>query len=45
MSNEIEDTYVWLFEKFLIAMKGKILVSIVTDGDNAMKNALGRFFL
>ncbi|XP_045807515.1 protein FAR1-RELATED SEQUENCE 5-like [Trifolium pratense] len=42
VSNEVEGTYVWLLEQFLLAMKGKAPVSVITDGDVAMRNAIRR---
>jgi len=44
VTNETEDTYVWLLDQFLTAMKGKAPVSIITDGDLAMKNAIKKVF-
>lgn len=44
VTNETEQTYVWLLEQFLYAMKGKAPCSIITDGDVAMKNAIGKVF-
>ncbi|KAJ1400492.1 MULE transposase domain [Sesbania bispinosa] len=38
--NEIGETYVWLLKEFLCAMNGKIPISIITDGDLAMRNAI-----
>ncbi|XP_057452456.1 protein FAR1-RELATED SEQUENCE 5-like [Lotus japonicus] len=36
VSNEKEDTYVWLLQQLLTAMKGKIPIYVITDGDPAM---------
>ncbi|XP_057426373.1 protein FAR1-RELATED SEQUENCE 5-like [Lotus japonicus] len=40
ISNEQEDTYVWLLQNLLDAMHGKFPMSVITDGDLAMKNAI-----
>ncbi|KAG5119642.1 hypothetical protein JHK82_034062 [Glycine max] len=45
VTNETEETYVWLFEKFLQAMNGKAPFSVIADGDVAMKNSIKRVFL
>ncbi|KAG4936598.1 hypothetical protein JHK85_051517 [Glycine max] len=42
VTDETEETYVWLLEQFLEAMKGKAPSSIITDGDLAMRNAITR---
>ncbi|KAF1885732.1 hypothetical protein Lal_00002631 [Lupinus albus] len=44
VSNETEETYVWLLEKFLEAMNGKHPKCVITDGDLSMKNAIRRVF-
>ncbi|CAJ2631983.1 unnamed protein product [Trifolium pratense] len=44
VANEIEETYVWLLECLLEAMKGKMPKSVITDGDLAMKNAIRKVF-
>ncbi|KAF1881818.1 hypothetical protein Lal_00042527, partial [Lupinus albus] len=44
VSNETEETYIWLLEKFLEAMIGKQPKCVITDGDLSMKNAIKRFF-
>ncbi|XP_039684281.1 protein FAR1-RELATED SEQUENCE 5 [Medicago truncatula] len=44
VGEETEDSYVWLLENFLEAMDGKCLVSVITDGDLSMRNAIGRVF-
>jgi hypothetical protein len=44
VTRETEETYVWLLEQLLIAMKGKHPLSVITDGDTAMKNAIKRIF-
>ncbi|KAL3016462.1 hypothetical protein AAZX31_06G214500 [Glycine max] len=40
-----EETYVWLLEQLLVAMKGKAPCSIITDGDLAMRNVITRVML
>ncbi|KAF1883269.1 hypothetical protein Lal_00030375 [Lupinus albus] len=42
VSNETEETYVWLLGNFLEAMNGKHPKCVITDGDFAMKNAIKR---
>lgn len=42
--NEVEGTYVWLLEHFLVAMKGKTLIYVITDNDVAMRNAIKKVF-
>ncbi|RZC08639.1 Protein FAR1-RELATED SEQUENCE 5 [Glycine soja] len=42
VTNETEETYVWLLEQLLVAMKGKAPCSIITDGGLAMRNAITR---
>ena len=44
VSNESEETYVWLLEKFVEVMKGKSSKSVIIDGNSAMKRAIGRAF-
>jgi hypothetical protein len=44
VTRETEETYVWLLEQLLTAMKGKHPLSVITDGDTAMKNAIKRTF-
>jgi len=44
VTRETEDTYVWLLEQFFIAMNGKPPLSVITDGDLAMKNAIKKVF-
>ncbi|KAF1895087.1 hypothetical protein Lal_00022584 [Lupinus albus] len=44
VSNETEETYIWLLEKFLEAMIGKQPECVITDGDLSMKNAIKRVF-
>lgn len=40
IANETEETYVWLLEQFIEAMKGKMPTSVITDGDKAMRKAI-----
>jgi len=44
VSDETEETYVWLLQHFLEAMDGKALVSVITDGDLSMRNAIRTVF-
>jgi hypothetical protein len=44
VSDETEETYVWLLEQVLAAMGGKSPTSVITDGDLAMRNAIRRVF-
>jgi hypothetical protein len=44
VTRETEETYVWLLEQLLTAMKGKHPLSVITDGDTTMKNAIKRTF-
>ncbi|KAF1862439.1 hypothetical protein Lal_00026973 [Lupinus albus] len=44
VSNETDETYVWLLEKFFEAMNGKHPKFVITDGDLSMKNAIRRVF-
>ncbi|KAF1862471.1 hypothetical protein Lal_00027005 [Lupinus albus] len=44
VSNETEETYMWLLEKFLEAMNRKQPKCVITDGDLSMKNAIKRVF-
>jgi hypothetical protein len=44
VGDETEDTYVWLLQQFLEAMGGKAPVSVITDGDLSMRNAIRRVF-
>ncbi|KAL4316509.1 hypothetical protein AHAS_Ahas15G0292200 [Arachis hypogaea] len=45
VANEKEETYVWLLQYLQTAMKGKALVSIITDGDRQMKSGIEQVFL
>lgn len=42
--DETEHTYVWLLEQLLEAMGGKSPTSVITDGDLAMRKAIGKVF-
>ncbi|KAG5088270.1 hypothetical protein JHK86_000882 [Glycine max] len=42
VTDETEETYVWLLQQFLEAMKGKAPCSIITNGDLAMRNTITR---
>ncbi|XP_028060005.1 protein FAR1-RELATED SEQUENCE 5-like [Camellia sinensis] len=44
LANEIIDTYTWVLETFMEAMGNKAPVSILTDGDKAMPEAIRRVF-
>jgi hypothetical protein len=44
VSDETEETYVWLLECFVEAMEGKLPVSVITDGDLSMRNAIRKVF-
>ena len=35
-----EDTYIWLIRAFTLAIDGKMHVSVVTDVDKAIRNAI-----
>ncbi|KAJ1399249.1 MULE transposase domain [Sesbania bispinosa] len=45
IADETEETYVWLLEQLMVAMKGKAPVSVITDGDLTMRNAIKEYFL
>ncbi|RHN81800.1 putative transcription factor FAR family [Medicago truncatula] len=44
IGDETEDTYVWLLKIFVEAMGGKLPVSVITDGDLSMRNAIRKVF-
>ncbi|KAL5835025.1 hypothetical protein ACOSQ4_014522 [Xanthoceras sorbifolium] len=44
LQDEIEATFLWLFETWLEAMGGNHLVSIITDQDLAMRGAIAKVF-
>ncbi|XP_028054811.1 protein FAR1-RELATED SEQUENCE 5-like [Camellia sinensis] len=45
LANKTIDTYTWVLETFMEAMANKAPVSILTDGDKAMREAIRRVFL
>jgi len=45
VSNETEETYVWLLEQMMEAMEGKAPTSVITDDDLSMRNAIRNVFL
>ncbi|KAJ1388901.1 Zinc finger, CCHC-type superfamily [Sesbania bispinosa] len=42
VADETEETYVWVLEQLMVAMKGKMPSAVITDGDLAMRNAIKR---
>ncbi|KAJ1376797.1 Zinc finger, PMZ-type [Sesbania bispinosa] len=40
--HETEETYVWVLEQLMVAMKGKMPSAVITDGDLTMRNAIKR---
>jgi len=44
VSNETEETYVWLLEQMMEAMEGKAPTSVITDGDLSIRNAISNVF-
>jgi transposase-like protein len=44
VGDETKDTYVWLLHNLVEAMGGKLPVSVITDGDLAMRNAIRKVF-
>ena len=44
LMDESIGTYEWVFETFLIAMMNKKLISVVTDGDKAMRKAIKKSY-
>ncbi|CAN6234665.1 unnamed protein product [Urochloa humidicola] len=44
LRDEKTPSYKWLFETFLVAMKGKAPLNIITDQDGAMRNAIACLF-
>ncbi|XP_028119681.1 protein FAR1-RELATED SEQUENCE 5-like [Camellia sinensis] len=44
LANETSETYTWVLETFMEAMGNKAPVSILTDGDKAMREAIRRVF-
>ncbi|XP_029143984.1 protein FAR1-RELATED SEQUENCE 5-like [Arachis hypogaea] len=45
VANENEQTYTWLLQQFLDAMKGKALGCVIIDGHGTMKNAIEAVFI
>ncbi|CAN1128097.1 Protein FAR1-RELATED SEQUENCE 5 [Linum perenne] len=44
LDNERNESYIWLLQTFLQCMGGKKPVSIIIDGDKAMRHAIGEVF-
>lgn len=44
LADEIEHTYTWLLESFILAMNNKQPKTVITDGDRAMRNAISKIF-
>ncbi|XP_057431809.1 protein FAR1-RELATED SEQUENCE 5-like [Lotus japonicus] len=44
IANETEETYIWVLERLVEAMKGKCPTSFITDGHLSMKNAISIVF-
>lgn len=44
IGDETKETYVWHLNNFLEVVEGKCHVSIIADGDLAMRNAIRRVF-
>jgi len=44
VSNETEETYVWVLQQFLEAMSGKCPKTVITNGDLAIRNAISSIF-
>ncbi|XP_028069603.1 protein FAR1-RELATED SEQUENCE 5-like [Camellia sinensis] len=44
LANETIETYTWVLETFMEAMGNKAPVSVLTDGDKAMREAIRRVF-
>lgn len=44
VGDETEESYVWLLENFIQAMDGKCPMSVITDGDLSMRNAIRKVF-
>lgn len=44
ISDEMEETYVWVLEQFLDVMKGKAPASVIIDDDLTIQNAIKRVF-
>ncbi|XP_057452744.1 protein FAR1-RELATED SEQUENCE 5-like [Lotus japonicus] len=44
IADETEETFVWLFEQFKVAMEAKSPGLVITSGDAALENAISRVF-
>ncbi|KAM0863400.1 hypothetical protein ACQ4PT_044620 [Festuca glaucescens] len=44
LKNELSESYIWLFESFLIAMDGVAPLNIITDQDGAMRAGIEKMF-
>ncbi|XP_028065122.1 protein FAR1-RELATED SEQUENCE 5-like [Camellia sinensis] len=44
LANETSETYIWVWETFMEAMGNKAPVSVLTNGDKAMREAFRRVF-
>ncbi|XP_057734791.1 protein FAR1-RELATED SEQUENCE 9-like [Arachis stenosperma] len=40
VTDETDETYIWVLQQFLEAMNGRVPSSVITDGARAMKNAI-----
>lgn len=43
--NEKEETYVWVIEQILEEISGKSHISVISDGDHAIKKVIKKVFL
>ncbi|RYR66669.1 hypothetical protein Ahy_A03g012722 isoform C [Arachis hypogaea] len=44
VTDETDETYIWVLQQFLEAMDGRVPSSVITDGARAMKNAIEKVF-
>ncbi|KAL4275867.1 hypothetical protein AHAS_Ahas20G0150100 [Arachis hypogaea] len=44
VTDETDETYIWVLQQFLEAMNGRAPSSVITDGARAMKNAIEEVF-
>ncbi|KAM0852063.1 hypothetical protein ACQ4PT_052013 [Festuca glaucescens] len=44
LKNELSESYIWLFESFLLAMDGVAPTNIITDQDGSMRAAIEKIF-
>ncbi|XP_051225511.2 protein FAR1-RELATED SEQUENCE 5-like [Lolium perenne] len=44
LKNELSESYIWLFESFLIAMDGVAPTNMITDQDGSMRAAMEKVF-